>query len=228
MLCSNIFQYFFFIIFAYIVFNISKGWDFFAKKTGILKINWLNFEKIEKNVSKIFDKIFYDNKISLKFIISVITLLLAILISWTVQPTFGIIFFMAAICLWQLIKTNDRTEAFSLLLVLICFGIIVGTEIYFLGDGRMNTVFKFYMVAWTFLSIALPYLFYKVIAEMKKYLLLNRKEIKLDLLYIVAGTFLLLLAIYFLQYLDMKNGTSYMQSLYIIIVIFGTIFFYIF
>jgi YYY domain-containing protein len=221
------FSIFFFIVFAYIIFNINKGWGAFAKKTGFLKINWFNFEKIEKNVSKIFDKIFYDNKISLIFIITTITILLAILIGWLIQPTFGIIFLMAVVCLWQLIKTNDRTEAFSLLLVLICFGIIIGTEIYFLGDGRMNTVFKFYMVAWTFLAVALPYLFYKIINETKKYLLLNKKEIRFDLLYIAAGTFLLLLAIYLLQSLDMKNGTSYMQSLYIIIIIFGTVFLYI-
>src|SRR5437660_1079814 len=55
---------------------------------------------------------------------------------------------------------GDRSQAFTLLLGAVAFGLVAVCEIFFLKDvfagnfPRMNTVFKFYFQAWALLSIA--------------------------------------------------------------------------
>lgn len=122
---------------------------------------------------------------------------------------------MAAAGLWLLFSTRDRDEVFALLLLLTSVGMIWGTELFFVGDSRMNTVFKFYMVSWTFLSICAPYLLFRVAGAMKKVF----RPVKYGG-YMAAGAGLaFLLAAGALHYADAHTGGNYMAALFIVAVI---------
>ncbi len=221
------FSIFFLIIFAYIIFVFNKGYEIFVKKIGILKIKWSGISKIEKNISKIVDKIFSSSDLSVKFILAFTAILLAVLIGVFVQPTFGFLFIIMAVVLFVMLTGNDKTEIFVMLLLFVSIGVIWGTEIYFMGDGRMNTVFKFYMVVWTFISIAVPYILFKIVKEMKNFFVFKGKEISRSKKIISGVVVTLFLFFYYLQYMDMKGNSNYLQSLYMVLILFSSLFIYI-
>ena len=221
------FSIFFFVIFVYVLFVLNKGFEVFYKKSGISKVKWVDIGKFEKNILKVTDKIFNNRDLTVKFILTFTVILLAILIAVFWQPTFAYLFIMIIIFLFGILKSKDKNEIFSLVLLLISAGIIWGTEIYFMGDGRMNTVFKFYMVVWTFISIAVPYILFKTIEENKKYFVFKTNEIEGNKKIIIGVVIGLLFIFYYLQYIDMKNGTGYMQSLYIILILFASLFVFV-
>src|SRR5581483_9225935 len=81
----------------------------------------------------------------------------AILLILAGSPVVGVsIFMLSAIAVVVLLRRVSAGTAFLLLLAATALAIIGGVEVVTLkGDlGRMNTVFKFYLQAWLFLSIA--------------------------------------------------------------------------
>ncbi len=115
------FSVFFFVIFAYIYFVLNRGFENFSKKLSLqkIKIKRFNFEKILKVFEKTLDKINYNFNLSLKFYSAIAVVILFLIIFSFVQNTFGFLLIMAAVSLWILFTTKDKTEIFSLLLLLI-------------------------------------------------------------------------------------------------------------
>lgn len=220
------FSVFFFVIFAYIYFVLNNGIKSFKKqislpRTGIKKFD---FNKILKLLEKVLDKINNNFNLSVKFYIVTGTGILFLLVFGFVQDTFAFLLIMTIVVLWVLFATRDRTEIFSLILLLISIGIIWGTEIYFVADGRMNTVFKFYMVAWTMLSIAIPYLLYKITEEIKLFFKLK----KMDWFYIAGVALFLIILSVVVRFFDLKSVRHYLSVVLITTILLGSLFVYFF
>ncbi|MCX7697852.1 MAG: DUF2298 domain-containing protein, partial [Candidatus Goldbacteria bacterium] len=218
------FSVFFFVIFAYIYFVLSKGVDNFIKKISLskIKIKKFNFDKIMQIFEKIVDKINSNFNLSLKFYLTAFSAIVFLIVFGFVQDTFAFLFVMAVVTLWVLFFTKDRNEIFSLLLFFVSVGNIWGTEIYFVADGRMNTVFKFYMVAWTMLSISIPYLLYKVLENLKLFSNLKTN----DWLYIFGIFITLLLISVVTRIFDLRTVKHNFHYVLIIVVLFGSVFVY--
>jgi len=216
------FSIFFFIVFAYIYFILNNGFSYFIKKLSLtkIKIKNINFDKIMQIAEKIMDKINSKMDYAFKFYAFLLTVVLFLIIFGFIQETFAFLFVMVVVVLWVLFSTKDRTEIFSLVLLFISIGIIWGTEIYFIADGRMNTVFKFYMVAWTMLSIAIPYLFFKVIENIKMFFKLKNQE----WLYIFGVAFGLLVISIIARFVDLRSMKNFLASILIIVMLAGPIF----
>lgn len=220
------FSIFFFVIFAYIYFVLSKGLQHFSKKILLshIKIKKFNFNKILKVFKRALNKINNNFGLSLKFYITVGIFVLFLIIFAFVQDTFAILFIMMVFVIWGMFSTKDRTEVFSLILLFISIGIIWGTEIYFVADGRMNTVFKFYIVAWTMLSIAIPYLLYKIAKETKLFFKLKKQ----DWFYITGIVLLLLVLSIVARFYDVRSVRHYLSSVLITVILLGPLFIYFF
>jgi YYY domain-containing protein len=202
------YAFFFIVIFAYMFSNWMSGYEVFAQKTGLSKIK--NFNKIWGKITLAMEKTFDNTALYLKFgaAAAVVAVFLALLF---LQTAFAFVFVMIVTAAWMLFKARSREEIFSLVLLFIALGIILGTELFFIADGRMNTVFKFYMVGWTFLSLAVPYLAYWF---MEKY----RKELKLrniDWIFMGSAGLIMLAVQIVLAYVDSRTGSGYSKMFFI-------------
>ena len=217
------FALFFIVIFAYMFMQWSGAFEKIAVKTGMfkLKMRKFNLDKVSDHIQKVFDKISDNGSFLLR--VSIFTIGVVIFLALLfVQPTFAFIFAMLATVTWALAVTTDRNDAFALVLLFTALGVIVGTELFFIADGRMNTVFKFYMVAWTLLACSVPYLLKKVVEAYKKILVLKKH----DILFVSLGVFVLLVIELVLMFVDSKNNSAYFKIFFIsIVVVTPSIFF---
>lgn len=215
------FSVFFFVIFTYMFFVWGKGMELLDKKAGVFKIKMRKFDidKITGHVEKVLDKILRTPPALLRAAVAAIVLLgfLGLLIF---QATFAFLFLMAVTCLWVLFTSRVREEIFAMLLMLVSVGMIWGTEIFYIADGRMNTVFKFYMVVWTFLAIFVPYLLFGVVEALQK----TFREKKFDA-YIAAGSaavFVIIMII--LRLVESRMGGNYSQAFFVVTVLLAPLF----
>ncbi|MEI7640582.1 MAG: DUF2298 domain-containing protein [bacterium] len=212
------FAVFFIVIFAYLWMKATVISDNLTK----LKLGKFKIEKAHKYIGKMLDKIFDKPQTA----VPVYMLLVGVVVFVTllfIQTTFAILFVMIAGLFWVLLNTKDKDEAFAIAGVLVPLFIILGTELVFIADGRMNTVFKFYMVAWTFLAVSVPYLLYKVVGSMKK--VFGREKFGA---WIIAGVVVAFLAAAFaFRVIDNKTNYTLLQALLIITVIFAPLFLFI-
>ncbi|HDQ25522.1 MAG TPA: hypothetical protein ENN43_02105, partial [bacterium] len=210
------FSVFFPFIFAYMFLAVKNGFEPYDKKAGITKaFKKFDVEKILRAVSRGFDRIMDDTPLAAKFIIFCSIVLSALLLSVFAQPSFGIVFAVIAASVWMAFRAKDRGEVFSLAALFLAACIIMGTEIIHIADGRMNTVFKFYMVVWVLLSISVPYLAFRFVEELKKLF----KEGKRDWIYITASA-IGSLAVFVLAYAaDANFGGGYFKPLFVTAVI---------
>ena len=96
-------------------------------------------------------------------VISAVAIVVVALLLWRIVPnssTFVVAGSIAAFATVAILRgLHDRSQAFTLLLGGVAFGLVAITEIFFLKDvfvgsvPRMNTVFKFYFQAWALLAI---------------------------------------------------------------------------
>jgi YYY domain-containing protein len=112
-------------------------------------------------------KPFYERRRLIAFVMSIITLLIILLLIGGVQVV--IVIALAAILLIFLIFRRDYQDLnrFVILISLAGLGLSLMVELIALrGDiGRMNTVFKFYLQAWTFLSLSSAYYFFRIVPQ---------------------------------------------------------------
>jgi YYY domain-containing protein len=210
------FGVFFFIILGYTYMTVQAVSAPFVEKSGLLKLKMrkFNFDKILDHVDGVFGKIVRSNSMLLRLIGAAAFVLVFIGLLF-LQPTFAFIFAMAGAVIFSVMVSKDKQEVFSLLLVFTSLGIIAGTELVYIADGRMNTVFKFYMVAWTFLSCGVPYLLFKIAGNFRKVLVMKKHDG-----YFAAGIVLALLALFLvLMAIDVKTGKSLFKGFYVALVI---------
>jgi len=211
------FSVFFFVIFAYMLNIWIKSLEKIVKFSGVLKLKSFDAGKVSKHFSKVLDKILSDPEYAFKTIASVLALAIFAALTVFVKATYGFLFLMILTLTWQVLRTKDREEMFSLLSLIVGLLIITGAEIWYIADGRMNTVFKFYMVTWVFLSIGLPYILYMIINEYKKVFVQKKDDSYISWL---AGLGFLIAA-FALFYAEYKTGTQYFQTFTIIVLVLG-------
>ncbi len=85
----------------------------------------------------------------------------------------------------------------------------------------MNTVFKFYMVAWTMLSVAIPYLLFKIAENIKLFIKIKQKEF----LFIAGITILLLILTIAVRFIDLRSGYRYLHTILLMVILLGPLFF---
>jgi YYY domain-containing protein len=210
------FALFFTVAFAFVFLFWMGGFEKIAAKTGLLKFKMkkFNITKLTAHIEKVFDKIISDRSLTAKTSVFVAGLLIfAVLL--LIQPTFAFIFVMMATAAWMLIFSSDRDEVFALLLLFTALGIILGSEIFYIADGRMNTVFKFYMVAWTLLACCVPYLLYRIVQAGKKAFVVKKQDTMVFSLAVAA----MLIAELALMFTDARTGSGLFKALFIAIVI---------
>ncbi len=208
------FGVFFFMILAYLYTAVFSAAGSAASDAGFKKIKRFDFNKIMKTVSKALDKIMDAPATAVKFIAAAAAVILIIFLAFY-QPTFALLAAMMAAVLYAGFKAHDRKEIFSLVLIFMSLGITLGTELFYIADGRMNTVFKFYMVAWVLLALGVPYilkLFYDKFAK-------ALREEKRDWLILTAGVLGLIALIFGLHYIDARQGGRFVEALFIALVI---------
>lgn len=218
------FALFFFVIFSFIFMYWSGAFEKIASKTGMfkLKMRKFKFDKVMDHAGKVFDKVTDDaGMLTRVSVFAACALIFAILIF--IQPTFAFVFAMMAAVIWVLAVTKNRDEAFALVLLFTALGMIIGTELFYIADGRMNTVFKFYMVAWTLLSCCVPYLLKKVAETYKKIFVVK----KYDKLFVSAGIFVLLIIELVFMFTDVKTGGGLFKAFFIAIVIMAPAVFFV-
>ncbi len=207
------FSIFFIIISAWMFQSWASGFETFLKKTGLSKIRNFNSRKTGKMITKGIDRIFDNPPLFLRFLSGLIVAALFILLLF-IQTAFAFLFVMIVTCVWMLFKAKSREEALALVLVFVSLCIVVGTELFYIADGRMNTVFKFYMVAWTLLALSVPYLAYMFMETFKKQLKLK----KFDGL-IAAGSAIAFLVIQgVLAFVDNRTGNGFARVFFIMAV----------
>ncbi|MGD0565971.1 MAG: DUF2298 domain-containing protein, partial [Candidatus Goldiibacteriota bacterium] len=210
------FGLFFFIILGYTFMTWNSLSTPFFEKSGVMKLKMrkFNFDKILDHAAAVMDRVFGSGFLLPRFITAaVFAVIFAALLF--VQPTFAFIFAMAATALFSVITSKDKQEVFSLLLVFTSLGIIAGSEMFYIADGRMNTVFKFYMVAWTLLSCGVPYILFKIVWNFKKIFTLKKH----DGYFITAVIFGLLALFLVLMAYDARSGRSLFKGFYVALVI---------
>lgn len=208
------FAIFFIMVLAYLYTAVFSGAESAAKTYGLNRIKGFDFSKILKTVSKVLDKVMDAPASAVKFILAAAAVIVTVFLTF-VQPTFALLFAMMAAALYAGVRVSDRKEIFSLILVFMSLGIAFGTELVYIADGRMNTVFKFYMVAWVLLALGVPYLlklFYDKFAK-------AMKEEKRDMTVITAGVLGLFALIFGLRYVDARQGSSLAEVLLILLVL---------
>ncbi|MCE5300006.1 MAG: DUF2298 domain-containing protein [Spirochaetia bacterium] len=209
------FAIFFFAIFAYSFLVLDGGFAQFASKTGLLKLKMkkFNMDRIRAHVGNVFDKITCNNALMARFIIAcAVTALFFGLLFF--KETFSFILIMFSVVTWALVFVKDRDEMFALVLVFLSLGMIAGAELIYVADGRMNTVFKFYMVVWTLMSIAAPYLLFKFVSAFKKQFAKGKN----DRIYITSGTIGGLALALGLAFADARTGMALYRAFFIIVV----------
>ena len=211
------FSVFFVVICAYSLYVIYAGGAKIAEISGALKIKKWSFKKAGGNVSKILEKIFDSEEVSVPFTLALVIAAAAAALSFFLQPTFGPLLIMMAVMAWRLFETKDTAERFSLMAVFLALGIVLGTEILYVADGRMNTVFKFYMVAWTMLAVAVPQLFNVVYSRNVKHFKFSPKSVLLS----SSSAFVFLAVSFALYFIDFKNGGNLFETFFILTVIFS-------
>ncbi len=193
------FSIFFFLILMYVYFIWEKGMEGFAAKTGIFKIRKkITMKKLLRHADRVYEKITGSAVLLTKVIVVVLTAGGFIYFA-AVRPPFAALLIMAVTVLWMLVKSRDAEEVFTLSAVFVAIGIIWGTELFVVADGRMNTVFKFYMVAWTFLGAVSPYFLFKFAREYAKKLKTGKKERLPGMLIITGAVLAAVIGMFFLR-----------------------------
>jgi uncharacterized membrane protein len=123
----------------------------------------------------------------------------------------------------MLVTTENKNERFALLVTAVSLCIIWGTDIFFVADGRMNTVFKFYMVAWTFLALCTPYLLYVIVTAYGKLFKFER----MPAIYSAAAAAAFLLVSFLLSFSDSRTGYKFFDVFFMLTVAFGGIALYV-
>ncbi len=208
------FSVFFLIISAYVLFVWRGGYDSFARATGFMKIKKYDPVKISRNFNRSIEKMFELPGETIRVTAALMAVIIAAVLSLAVQPTFGPLFIMIVTAAWMMFKADNRSTKFSLLLVFVSLCVVLGTELLFVADGRMNTVFKFYMTAWIFLALGVPRLLCDLTAEYKK--IFNGSAAD-RFMYWGAG--LLIFAVMgVLYFTESSSGKPVMQNTYIAVV----------
>jgi YYY domain-containing protein len=204
------FAVFFMVIFAYMSASWLEGYEAFAAKTGLNKIK--NFKKIDSKISSVFKKISGNTSLLLRFCAAAAAVIVFVGLLF-IQTAFAFLFIMLCTVAWMLFRAKTREEIFGLSLVFTALGIVLGAELFFIADGRMNTVFKFYMVAWTFLSLAVPYFVYFFVEHFKKVMKIKNNDLALA----AAAGAAILLAQGVLAYVDARTGNMYSKMFFIFV-----------
>ncbi len=217
------FSVFFFVIFAYMLNIWIKGIEELSRFSGVTKLKSFDADKVTRHFLKAADKIFANREYAVKFSVSVIAIVVFAGLAMFLKTTFGFLFLMLLTLAWQVFKTKDKEEMFSLLSLLVALSIITGTEVFYIADGRMNTVFKFYMVTWVFLSVGLPYILYKIIEEYKK-IFAQKKDDERNI-WLTALGFLIIAFVF--KFIEDRSGTPYFQTFTLIVLVLASSVLYI-
>lgn len=218
------FALFFIVIFSFMFMYWSGAFEKMAAKTAMfkLKMRKFSFDKILDHTGRVFEKVTGDSGMLMRAAIFACGALIFVILL-LVQPSFAFVFAMMASVVWVLVVTTDRTEAFAMALLFTSLGMIIGTELFYIADGRMNTVFKFYMVAWTLLACCVPYLLSRVIEAYKK-IFANKK---MDALILTASVVVLLVLELVFMFIDARTGGSMFKGFFIGITIAAPAIFFI-
>jgi len=209
------FAVFFFIISAYSLHVIYKGAETMLNSVSAFKIKMrkFSFDKLSAHAGRVLESIMEQPPLAFRFIFAACVLIIAAASSVVIQPTFGPLILMAVPVIWMALTVKDDKERFALALTALSLAMILGTELLFIADGRMNTVFKFYMVAWTMLSVSVPFLLFSVMGNYAKLFAADRRSGL-----ITAGSVLLLLAVSYAAFAyDMRRGTGIFRYMLVII-----------
>ena len=217
------FALFFVVIFSFIFMYWSGAFEKIAAKTGMfkLKMRKFNIDKVIDHTVRVFDKV-VDNTYMLKRVGVFAACSLIFLALLIIQPTFAFVFMMMASVVWVLAVTVDRDEAFALVLLFTALGMIIGTELFYIADGRMNTVFKFYMVAWTLLACCVPYFLQRVVGAYKKIFVIK----KLDAVFVSGGVIALLVLELVLMFIDSRSGSSLFKAFFLAVTVMAPVVFF--
>ncbi len=216
------FAVFFFIISAYVLNAVYKGAEAMLDSVSAFKIKMkkFNFDKLSAHAGRVLENIFEEPSLAFKVIFSICVILIAAAASMIIQPTFGPLILMLVPVIWTALTVKDDKERFALALTALSLAIILGTEIFFIADGRMNTVFKFYMVAWTMLSVSVPFLLFAVVSDYAKLFVKDRR-----FALITAGAVMVFLAVSFAVFAyDMRRGTGIFRNLLVVIAALSPLF----
>lgn len=208
------FGLFFFMAIAYLYTAVFSAAGSAAADAGLNKIRKFDLKKILRTASRAFDNITGTPATTAKFITATAVVVLIIFLVFY-QATFALLAAMMAAVLYAGFKAKDRGEIFSLVLIFMSLGIAMGTELFYIADGRMNTVFKFYMVAWVLLAVSVPYILKLFYDKFGKHM----KEGKRDWLILTGGVLGLVALFFGLRYVDARQGYSTVEMLFILIVI---------
>lgn len=209
------FSVFFFIIITYMSYVWFTGSEAMMKKAGLAKLKWLDFDRLGYNIEKVLDRAGSNSTLAFRLITGAACAFIALALSVFVQPTFGFLFLGMVLGIWLMLFSKEGDTVFSGLAIFTVFSVILGTEMFFLGDSRMNTVFKFYMVAWTLLAVAVPYMLYVSVGWFKKLFVFKQKDYLIVAGAAVAWLGLMLLA----NFLEVKKGVALFQVLFLFAVI---------
>ena len=219
------FALFFVVVFSFIFMYWSGAFEKIAAKTGMfkLKMRKFNVDKVIDHTVRVFDKVVDDTYMLKRAAIFLICALVFLALLF-IQPTFAYVFMMMAAVTWVLAVTVDRDEAFALVLLFTSLGMIIGTELFYIADGRMNTVFKFYMVAWTMLACCVPYLLKRLVDAYRKIFVIK----KFDALFVSGGVIALLVVELGLIAIDTRAGSSLFKAFFLAVTIMApAIFFFL-
>jgi uncharacterized membrane protein len=212
------FSVFFFVIFAYMLNIWIKGMENMINFSGVMKLKSFDANKVTKHFSKVMDRIFSDPEYAVNFTVSVLAIAVFAGLAMFIKSTFAFLFLMLLTLAWQVFKVKEKEELFSLLSLIVALLIITGTEVFYTADGRMNTVFKFYMVTWVFLSVGVPYILCKIIEEYKK-IFAQKKDDERNIWLTALG---FLIAAFLFKILEDKSNAAYFQAFTLIVLVLAS------